>query len=76
MSTPDINDCPLGQALRAVREGTPRRALDWSQTPLGQFTAALTRQLAEQRARHIEGVRRRGARLAARRWGQDQEARP
>jgi hypothetical protein len=41
MSTPDIADCPLGRALRAVRKGDLELRLDWSDAPLGRFTEAL-----------------------------------
>ena len=41
MSTPDITDCPLGRALRAVRKGSLELRLDWSDAPLERFTEAL-----------------------------------
>lgn len=50
----DIRECPLGQALRAVREGN-RPKLDWSRIPLGRFT---TEHALRSRPQNISQARR------------------
>jgi hypothetical protein len=45
----DIEDCPLGRALRAIREGGSRPSPDWSDVPLSRFYEIRVRKLAQLR---------------------------
>lgn len=78
MSLSDIEECPLGRALRAIREADSRPRTDWSSTPIGQFYEAISQQLAKRRARFIEPRQRRQERMVAnrRRRQRAHEARP
>lgn len=50
MSITDIEECPLGRALRGIREEQSRQpAINWSRIPLGQFFELRARELAERR---------------------------
>jgi hypothetical protein len=63
-----IEECPLGRALRDIREKQPRAPrIDWSRIPLGQFYEAHACELAKHRNREairVEKQRERARRLS------------
>ena len=73
----DVADCALGRALRGVREETnsqPR--IDWSSTPIGQFTQALVLRLAQQRLPREAWCPQKARELASRKARIERNRRP